>query len=170
MREITQYGPGFLRAKEKACKRSDNRCQSCGKKGENLQGHHWAPKRDYPSENEVTPDDLTALCPLCHAAISRIRELLVKDNNREDIQKAFEQARHNSNTLEGLRSWIKGANSKRSGLEMDNKGRDEELLSKNDSDHSYMFRMLTESLSTEIQTNARQSARIEELERANKEL
>lgn len=170
MGEITQYGPGFLKAKEEACERSDNTCQSCGKKGESLQGHHWAPRRNYPSDNEVTSDDLTALCPLCHAAISRIRELLAKDNSREDIQKAFEQAKDDSKTLEGLRRWIKDANSKKNGMTMDNKAANEVPVLKDDSDPPYIFRMLTESLSTEIQTNARQRARIEELERANREL
>ncbi len=167
MSEIDPGRERFLQAREEARKRSNYTCQSCGKKDKNLQGHHWAPKRDYPSDNEVTPDDLTALCPLCHAAISRIRELLAIDKNREGIQKAFENSRDN---LEGLRSWIRDANTSEDANAMGNMTKNELPPSKGDADLSDMLWKLTESISTEIQTNARQTVRIEELERTIKEL
>jgi len=167
---MSESKPGrerLLQAREDARKRSNYSCQSCGKKDENLQGHHWAPKRNYPSDDEVTPDDLTALCPLCHAAISRIRELLAIDNNRKEIQRTFENSRDN---LEGLRRWIRDSNTEGDGIEMGNMNKDKLPSSKGDADLSDMLWMLTESISTEIQTNARQTVRIEELERANKEM
>lgn len=167
---MSELSPGkerFLQAREDARKRSNYTCQSCGKKDDNLQGHHWAPKRDYPSDDEVTPDDLTALCPLCHAAISRIRELLAIDKNRDEIQKAFENSKGN---LDGLRIWIRDANTKVDGSAMDNMNKDKHSPSKERADLSDMLWVLTESISTEIQTNARQTVRIEELERTIKEL
>ena len=57
------YGPGYRRARERAFRRSRGLCQLCGKRRAQ-EAHHWALR--YPADDEVTADDLTALCRLCH--------------------------------------------------------------------------------------------------------
>ena len=57
------YGPGYRLAREAAFRRSGGRCQLCGRR-QAQEAHHWALR--YPPDDEVTADDLTALCRLCH--------------------------------------------------------------------------------------------------------
>ena len=57
------YGPGYRHAREGACRRSRGLCQLCGKRRAQ-EAHHWALR--YPADDEVTADDLTALCRPCH--------------------------------------------------------------------------------------------------------
>ena len=57
------YGPGYRLAREAALRRSRGRCQLCGKRRAQ-EAHHWG--LSYPADDEVTADDLTALCRLCH--------------------------------------------------------------------------------------------------------
>ena len=64
------YGPGFRRARDGAIRRSRGICQLCGKRRA-AQAHHWA--LFYPADDEVTPDDLTALCRFCHCIATLVR-------------------------------------------------------------------------------------------------
>ena len=57
------YGPGYRLAREAAFRRSGGRCQLCGRR-QAQEAHHWALR--YPADDEVTSDDLTALCRQCH--------------------------------------------------------------------------------------------------------
>ena len=59
------YGPGFRRARQTAIDRSGGVCQFCGQRAA-TDGHHWA--EHYPSDADVTGDDITALCGICHRA------------------------------------------------------------------------------------------------------
>lgn len=66
------YGPGYQRAREGAFERSRGLCQLCGKRRAQ-EAHHWALR--YPADDEVTADDLTALCRPCHW-LATLRRLL----------------------------------------------------------------------------------------------
>lgn len=57
------YGPGYRRAREGAFRRSGGDCQFCGARPAE-EAHHWALR--YPADDEVTADDLIALCRPCH--------------------------------------------------------------------------------------------------------
>ena len=66
------YGPGYLRAREGAFRRSNGICQFCGNRRA-AEAHHWALR--YPTDAEVTANDLVALCRLCHW-MATLRRLL----------------------------------------------------------------------------------------------
>lgn len=66
------YGPGYWRAREVAFERSRGLCQLCGKRRAR-EAHHWALR--YPADDEVTADDLTALCRPCHWLATLLRLL-----------------------------------------------------------------------------------------------
>ena len=52
--------------------RSSGKCQLCGlRKAE--EGHHWA-WPDYPSDEDVQPHDITALCKPCHEFATLLRD------------------------------------------------------------------------------------------------
>ena len=55
--------PNHLCARGKAAARSRGHCQSCGQL-EATEAHHWAPV--YPRAEDVTADDLTMVCWVCH--------------------------------------------------------------------------------------------------------
>ena len=57
------YGPGYWRARAEAFARSGGWCQLCGLLRAR-EAHHWAWR--YPSDQEITAADLTALCRPCH--------------------------------------------------------------------------------------------------------
>ena len=65
------YGDRYELARGKAFDRSLGVCQICGRRDAE-QGHHWALK--YPTDAQVTPDDLTALCRPCHEIATEIRK------------------------------------------------------------------------------------------------
>ena len=66
------YGPGYRRAREEAFRRSGGLCQVCGSRPAQ-EAHHWALR--YPADDEVTPDDLTAVCRPCHWMATLLRLL-----------------------------------------------------------------------------------------------
>ena len=64
------FHPTHRAARSKAFERSDGLCQSCGLR-EATEGHHWA--ISYPKEEDMTANDLTALCWICHLIATTIR-------------------------------------------------------------------------------------------------
>lgn len=72
--------PVYRKARAEAFSRSDNMCQVCGKFPAE-HAHHWAAK--YPSEEDTTSDDLTAVCELCHYFATTVRRTfnLAKDKS-----------------------------------------------------------------------------------------
>ena len=66
----TAYGSGYRRARSGAFQRSNGRCQFCGRRPA-VQGHHWA--NEYPADEIVGADDITALCNICHTIATRLR-------------------------------------------------------------------------------------------------
>ena len=66
------YGPGYRRAREEAFRRSGGLCQFCGRRRAQ-EAHHWALR--YPADDEVTADDLTAVCRRCHWLATLLRLL-----------------------------------------------------------------------------------------------
>ena len=66
------YGPGFQRAREGAIRRSRGTCQICGKRRA-TQAHHWSLR--YPADDQVTADDLIAVCGPCHWVATLLRLL-----------------------------------------------------------------------------------------------
>ena len=64
------YGLGYLAARPRALARSKGVCQFCGMR-DATETHHWAV--NYPSDDEITSDDLTALCRSCHEIATSIR-------------------------------------------------------------------------------------------------
>ena len=64
------YGPNYHKARREAFARSDGQCQFCGIYPI-VDSHHWA--LVYPSDSEVTPDDLTGLCRICHTVATELR-------------------------------------------------------------------------------------------------
>ena len=57
------YGPGYWRARDEAFARSGGWCQAV-RSAASPGAHHWAWR--YPSDQEITAADLTALCRPCH--------------------------------------------------------------------------------------------------------
>ena len=66
------YGPGYQRARRELFKRIGKTCQFCGLRPAE-EAHHFGLR--YPSDDEVTADDLTALCRPCHWLATLIRLL-----------------------------------------------------------------------------------------------
>ena len=64
------YGPGFIRSRAKALLRSGGICQFCGQRAA-TDAHHWAER--YPEDSEITANDLTALCAVCHSIATSFR-------------------------------------------------------------------------------------------------
>ena len=64
------YGNGFKIARAAAIERSKGTCQFCGIRAA-TDGHHWAV--DYPSDKDITADDITALCSICHSIATNLR-------------------------------------------------------------------------------------------------
>ena len=72
------YGSNFPKARLDAIERSNNICQFCGMH-EATHAHHWA--LSYPSGTEVTADDLTALCFICHDIATALRRFMRNEGN-----------------------------------------------------------------------------------------
>ena len=66
------YGSGYRRARRELLERVGHICQFCGLRPAE-QAHHYGLR--YPSDDEVTADDLTALCRPCHWLATLIRLL-----------------------------------------------------------------------------------------------
>ena len=64
------YGEGYEGARAVVLNRNPT-CQFCGWY-RSTQTHHWA--QAYPTDDSVTPNDLTALCAHCHDIATAIRE------------------------------------------------------------------------------------------------
>ena len=64
------YDGNYKRAKTQAFARSSGVCQMCGGFSA-VSAHHWG--LEYPSGAEVTSDDLTALCSICHEIATEMR-------------------------------------------------------------------------------------------------
>ena len=65
--------PAYRQARLGALARSGDVCQFCGQYPAD-ETHHWA--RNYPSEKDTTPDDLTALCRVCHSTATALRQFI----------------------------------------------------------------------------------------------
>ena len=66
------YGPGYQRARRELFERVGRICQFCGLRPAE-EAHHFGLR--YPADDEVTADDLTALCRPCHWLATLIRLL-----------------------------------------------------------------------------------------------
>ena len=77
------YGGNFKLARAQAFDRSGGTCQLCGT-AQATDAHHWA-LDDYPSGEDVTADDLVALCTLCHEVATTLRRTLRAGGNRFEI-------------------------------------------------------------------------------------
>ena len=69
------YDGNYHEARRKAFARSDGICQLCGMKPAQ-HAHHYALPDAYPDGDDITADDLTALCVSCHSYAGRIRSEL----------------------------------------------------------------------------------------------
>ena len=86
----TYDGPGYKTARLDALKRSRGKCQFCGLR-EATETHHWA--LHYPSDDQVTGDDLTALCPQCHEiATTQRRFVYVLERSPFEFMAIFREA------------------------------------------------------------------------------
>ena len=88
------YGGNFKTARAQAFKRSRNRCQLCGMAAAEA-AHHWADGTDipYPDGEDITADDLTAVCTGCHEAIvTPLRRQLRAGANRFELYAAIEES------------------------------------------------------------------------------
>ena len=68
--------------------RSNGICQFCGTT-EAREGHHWALKYDYGNES---PDDLVALCTICHSIATSMRRMHRKKYNMFDFMQIIRKA------------------------------------------------------------------------------
>ena len=68
--EAGQPMSSVYRGQFPVARRSRGICQLCGNRAA-TEGHHWA--EQYPSGDDVTADDLTALCNLCHVLATTLR-------------------------------------------------------------------------------------------------
>ena len=84
------YGPGYQRSRQETLSRSGGVCQLCGQAAAS-ETHHWA-AACYPTDEEVTPDDLIALCSFCHYFATEIRRFTRYGGSRFDFQRAYKEA------------------------------------------------------------------------------
>ena len=80
-----RYGDGFQRARAVALNRNPT-CQFCGRYAA-TQAHHWA--RAYPSDDTVSPEDLTALCSQCHEIATTIRQHYTRSRHHKKTTHAL---------------------------------------------------------------------------------
>ena len=76
--------PQYRASRTQAFKRSDGLCQFCGQY-DATEAHHW--RMQYKPESETTPDELTALCSLCHELATSMRRF--KGNRFEFMAKTL---------------------------------------------------------------------------------
>ena len=85
------YGGNYPFAKKDALERSNHICQFCGL-DKATHAHHWA-YFEYPSGEEVTEDDLTALCEPCHDLATGLRSAIMRrGKNSKKIYKQLTEA------------------------------------------------------------------------------
>lgn len=84
--------PQYRAARTEALARSKGQCQFCGERPA-AEAHHWA--TDYPSEEEMTADDLTGLCLFCHTMATTIRRF--RGDPWELLERFREQQRKSPN-------------------------------------------------------------------------
>ena len=89
------YGGNYRFARLKAIRRSQNTCQFCGM-APAVEAHHWADR--YPSGDEVTENDLTAMCTLCHDLFTSLRRFIRSGGTRWQFKSAFRKALHHCAT------------------------------------------------------------------------
>ena len=71
------YGKNFQRAREQSLQRTRRICCFCGNEPA-TQAHHWAGTDlagPYPTDDEVTANDLTPLCDSCHEEATQRRKM-----------------------------------------------------------------------------------------------
>lgn len=78
------YGGNYPNSKRIAFARSNGKCQFCGMQRAR-EAHHWA-WPNYPSGDNVSHADLTALCKTCHELATVMRDWVArKDANVSDL-------------------------------------------------------------------------------------
>ena len=74
----------------KAIARSNGVCQFCGHYPAERR-HHWAAK-DYPPPSEITPNDYTGLCKICHVTATTMRRHLSAGGDPWILKQALKKA------------------------------------------------------------------------------
>ncbi len=100
------YSGNFPAARAEAIARSNGICQGCGC-AEAREAHHWAGMPGhppYPAGADVTADDLTGLCQLCHYVITLMRRAHRYGVPRTDLRRAIDAAFLQVNSGEPLPS------------------------------------------------------------------
>ena len=87
MKKKDSYQGRYLVARKESIERSGGKCQFCGK-NEATQSHHWA-FLNYPSGDDVTSDDLTALCNICHEIATTMRRFLREGGSTFQFRSLF---------------------------------------------------------------------------------
>ena len=87
------YSHGYKVARIGAFKRSKSQCQFCGC-ARAVETHHWA--LIYPSGDQVTSDDLTALCSQCHQIAKGQRDFYKSGKDRWTLIRIFHEAIRNA--------------------------------------------------------------------------
>ena len=90
------YGKQYRAARAEAFRRSGGVCQLCGA-AQATDAHHWA-FNSYPSGEEVTGDDLVALCGLCHEIATNLRRTLKRGASRFEIAATINRSVAECNT------------------------------------------------------------------------
>lgn len=114
------YDGNYWQARADAFERSGGRCQFCGLDSAEkavtarqirpdvtphpgaTDGHHWEAWK-YPNGDEVTSDDITALCPTCHEIATELRRFMKKGGDRFEALSMWK---------ESLAEWITKSESK----------------------------------------------------------
>ena len=93
--------PQYLRSRRESLDRSSGICQFCGQR-EATDVHHWA--TEYGPEEEVTPEDLTALCQPCHEFATEMRRFVRVGGSIHQFRRAFSAAMRMAAEGEGARA------------------------------------------------------------------
>ena len=87
-RKDPAFRGNYWKARQQAFSRSEGWCQSCGLQRAE-EAHHWAFAK-YPSGDQVTGNDLIAVCKTCHHVITALRRLIRTCIDRNHIEDEFE--------------------------------------------------------------------------------
>ena len=102
---MSVYGVGYRKARAESFKRSGGICQFCGNVPA-VEAHHWAEK--YPSDEEISGDNLTALCLQCHEIATTFRRTVRMGGNRfviiNTIIRSISECSISPKSMESLRS------------------------------------------------------------------
>jgi len=88
-KKLTRRGNYWI-ARRQAFSRSEGLCQSCGVQRAE-EAHHWA-FTNYPSGDQVTGNDLIAVCKTCHYMITALRRLIRTCIDRSQLEDELELA------------------------------------------------------------------------------